>query len=389
MAGYEGSDHINGEGVALSMNEANAHWQRLPEDYALLADFGIRTVRESVGWRITELRGEQGWQRLREHAELAERHGIEVIWSLMHYGWPQDIDLMSPVFVERFVAFSVQTARVLRAASSDSRFYQPINEISFLTWALTSTGLMHRPGQRLTDAHAVKRQLVRAALRACEAIAAVDPGARFMHSDPVIDVAPPPGCSDDLIELARQQSEDGAFEAWDMLCGAKAPELGGTPDHLGVVGINYYHDNHWELGTGQRLEWHLGDPRRRPFSQLAAPVWKRFGRPMMIAETSHVGIGRARWLDDIANQILLCRQQGMPLEGVCLYPIVDRHDWGNTRHWHNSGLWDVEACGPGGAEGSLDRALCVPYAERLRHWQQFLPGGAQPHPLTSDTPSRS
>lgn len=76
MAGYEGADHLNIAGVPLSMNQANHHWQQLDADYALLVRFGIRTVRESIGWRITEQQGDAGFTRLRRHAELAQQHGI-------------------------------------------------------------------------------------------------------------------------------------------------------------------------------------------------------------------------------------------------------------------------------------------------------------------------
>jgi hypothetical protein len=38
--------------------------------------------------------------------EAAARHGIQVVWDLCHYGWPQTIDLMDPAFIERFARFA-------------------------------------------------------------------------------------------------------------------------------------------------------------------------------------------------------------------------------------------------------------------------------------------
>ncbi|MEO5660181.1 MAG: family 1 glycosylhydrolase [Polaromonas sp.] len=379
MAGYEGADHINTLGRPLSMNEATEHWQHLESDYALLAEFGIRTVRESIGWRITELQGEQGFKRLRAHAELAERHGIEVMWTLMHYGWPADVDLLSPAFVERFAAFSEKVAKTLRSVSSGTRFYQPVNEISFFTWALSSTGLMQHPFNRppLPDGHAVKVQLVRAALRACEVIGSNDPGARFMHSDPVIYAVAPPDAPAETVDAARNKT-DSQFEAWDMLCGRTEPQLGGSPRHLDIVGINYYHSNQWEILSDERLHWHLGNPRRKPFNELVGRVWERYGQPMLIAETSHVGVGRAKWLDEIAREVMLCRQRGMPVEGICLYPIIDRHGWEDALHWHNSGLWDLGISVPDLTRGAFERILCRPYARQLQRWQKHLSGGPRP-----------
>ena len=381
IAGYEGADHVNSAGFPLSMNEANQHWQQLDADYALLARFGIRTVRESIGWRITEAQGDTGFQRLRLHAEIAEKHGIEVIWTLMHYGWPADIDLLSPAFIKRFSAFSEKVALTLRSVSSGRHFYQPINEISFLAWALSSTGLMQHarrtsfPG----DGLAVKIQLVHAALRACEALGSIDPAARFMHSDPLIHVAAPRDAPPEALEAARRHSAC-VFEAWDMLCGRTEPQLGGSPRHLDIVGINYYHDNQWaDQGQGiEPMHWHLGDPRRKPLGELLDSVWQRYRAPMLMAETSHVGDGRGQWLDDVAREVSLCRALDMPLEGICLYPAIDRHGWDDVSHWHHSGLWEVEVPRYGAAQGIYKRFVCQPYAEQLQRWQQKLPGGPRP-----------
>ena len=392
MAGYEGADHVNSTGFPLSMNEANHHWQQLDADYALLARFGIRTVRESIGWRITELQGDAGFRRLRAHAQLAEKHGIEVIWTLMHYGWPADIDLLAPSFVGRFCAFSEKVARTLASASGSRHFYQPVNEISFLAWALSSTGLMQHARRQpfAHDGMAVKIQLVRAALGACEAIGAVDAGARFMHSDPLIHVGAPPGASPDALQAAQRYSAS-AFEAWDMLCGRTEPQLGGSPRHLDIVGINYYHDNQWsDQGQGaEPLHWHLRNPLRKPLGELLDAVWQRYRVPMMLAETSHVGDGRGQWLDDVAREVSLSRARGTPLEGICLYPAIDRHGWDDVSHWHHSGLWEVKAARPEDGPALSRRVLCEPYAQQLWRWQRHLPGGPRPSAEVSSPSSPS
>ena len=31
--------------------------------------------------------------------------GVQVIWDLCHYGWPDDLDIFRPEFVRRFSAF--------------------------------------------------------------------------------------------------------------------------------------------------------------------------------------------------------------------------------------------------------------------------------------------
>ncbi|MET1114575.1 MAG: amine oxidase, partial [Comamonas sp.] len=295
MGGFEGADHRNGHGHPLDPNHRNGHRARLEEDYAALARLDIRVVRESIGWRLFDEGGAWSIPALREHARLAARHGIQVIWSLMHYGWPERLDPFErpDEFIAAFAAHCETVAAVLTGVPGPAPVYQPINEISFLAWAAGHTGLIHPyvPGGAERGAQ-LKRVLVRAALHGIDAVWRVAPGARIVHTDPVIHVEAPLGAGPGTCADVEREAE-GQFEAWDMLCGRKAPELGGAPRYLDVLGINYYHDNQWEHGSGARLHWHLQDRRRRPFHQLAAALWQRYQRPLCISETGHVGQGRA------------------------------------------------------------------------------------------------
>lgn len=390
IAGYEGADHINGRKVSQCLNHANRHHCKINEDYAALKQFNIHSIRESVGWRLTELNQQFHWAALELKAAAAQKHGLQVIWTLMHYGWPQDTDPFSPKFVSRFARYCEAVARKLKTYSDEPPIYQPINEISFLSWAITNTGLIHPYSGSLNHrSYELKRQLVLAALRGTEAIWSVDPRARIIHTDPLIHIVANEAATEaDHVEQARlaQQHIEYSFEAWDMLSGKLEPGLGGSPRHLDLLGLNYYHDNQWVHGTNERLPWHLQDTRRTSFSELAAKVWKRYERPIFIAETSHVGEGRGAWLDDIAAEIIKCEQQGVPIEGVCLYPIIDRPDWENPDHWHKSGLWDVINVTPPSLayeqaitlkndaleKLNFQRVLNEPYANRLRYWQSIF-----------------
>ena len=39
-----------------------------------------------------------------------------------------------------------------------------------------------------------------------------------------------------------------------------------------------------------------------PLSALLRQVWERYGKPLIVAETGHIGRGRAEWLLDIAGE---------------------------------------------------------------------------------------
>jgi hypothetical protein len=89
---------------------------------------------------------------------------------------------------------------------------------------------------------------------------------------------------------------------------------------------------------------------------------------MFISETSHYGPDRGRWLNEVASEVCAARAMDIPVEGICVYPILDRPDWDNQSQWHNSGLWDLQP----DQQGRLQRVLDQDYAADLRRAQQQL-----------------
>lgn len=367
MAGFEGASHINSSGKRLDMVQATQHDRLVEADYAMLREAHIRVVRESMRWHLIERHGRFDFSTLAPMLRAANAQGVQVLWTLCHYGWPEDLELFSPEFPGRFARFCAAVAGYIADHSNAEPFYSPINEISFICWAVCHSDLMspYSVGSHGRDDE-LKRQLVRASIESIEAVWAVDPRARIVHVDPIIHVIAPPG-RPDLAEAARRQ-RDSMFEAWDMLRGSRDGDLGGAPKYLDIIGVNYYHSNQWEYLTNDRLFWHLGDPRRVPLRDLLREVHERYRVPIIVGETSHVGGGRAQWVREIADEVCAARRMGVPLEGVCLYPIVDRTDWENDQHWHNSGLWNVEPDGQGG----LRRVADAPYLAELLAAQRRL-----------------
>jgi beta-glucosidase/6-phospho-beta-glucosidase/beta-galactosidase len=367
LGGFESACHVTRGGVRLDMLAMTGHDRFVAEDYARLAGMGLSTVRDTVRWhRVETSPGHYDFSSLEPYVRAARSQGVEVIWDFLHYGWPDGLDLFSAAFVDRFARFCGATARYLRDHGDAPLFITPINEISFLAWAAGDAGWFFPfANGRGAD---VKRQLVRAWIAGGEAIRAVDARARIVSVEPLIHTVPPRG-SDDAHGLAAGQ-RNSQWEAWEMMTGAQQPELGGHPRYLDIVGVNFYHDNQWEVPGGRKIAWHIlpRDPRWLPFHQLLAEAYERYRRPMLIAETSHVGVGRAEWLREMTDEVLLALEAGVPLEGICLYPIVDRFEWEDPTHWHNSGLWDFDRQ----PDGTLRRVLNAPYAAELRRSQLRL-----------------
>jgi beta-glucosidase/6-phospho-beta-glucosidase/beta-galactosidase len=367
MGGFESATHITSKGVRLDMIAATQHDRFAAADYARLRSVGLASVRDTVRWHLVDRgAGRFDFASLDPMLEAARENGTQVIWDLCHYGYPDGLDIFAPAFVERFAAYSRAAARHLREQSDDVPLYTPINEISFFAWAAGEVGWFFPNGHGRGGE--LKRNLVRACIASIEAIWDVDRRARIVSAEPIIHVVPPEGRPEHAAEAAAYNGSQ--FEAWDMLSGAIAPELGGRPEYLDVMGANFYHDNQWEHPGARRVAWHIHprDPRWVPFHQLLLNAYQRYRRPIFVAETSHVGSGRAEWIREMTQEIALAVDAGVPVEGVCLYPIIDRFEWEDPSHWHNSGLWDLEA----DADGNLVRVLNDEYAAELWRSQRVL-----------------
>ena len=171
----------------------------------------------------------------------AANSGTQVIWDLLHYGWPDHIDPWRPEFVGKFARFAKAAASLIRGESDEIPFYSPINEISFLAWAGGDAGYLNPFGTR--RGFELKVQLARAAIAAMDAILEVDARARFVHCDPVINIPHDPSrLHERSIAEGHRQAQ---FQAWDMLCGRAWPQLGGNNRYLDIIGVNYYSNNQW------------------------------------------------------------------------------------------------------------------------------------------------
>jgi beta-glucosidase/6-phospho-beta-glucosidase/beta-galactosidase len=365
IAGFESACQINSRGVRLDMLKMTQHDRFVVNDYKMLRAFGITTVRDGIRWPCIECEGKCDFSTFVPMLEAALNNGVQVIWNILHYGWPDDLDVFSPDFVSRFARFCQSVAKVIRQTTDEVPFYAPINEISFLAWAAGDVRYIypHHTGR----AKELKRQLIRAAIAGIQEIRAVDSRARFVYVEPIIHVVPPRDRPDLALAAAIQRASQ--FEAWDMLAGYVQPELGGDPSYLDILAVNYYHSNEWEYPEN-RLRWEdtPRDERWIPLHRLLAEVYDRYQLPMFIGETSHFGVGRGPWILEIASEVQEARRQGVPLEGVCLYPILDRPDWDDIDRWHNSGLWDLVP----DERGTLRRVLNEDYAAALRRAQEIV-----------------
>ena len=56
---------------------------------------------------------------------------------------------------------------------------------------------------------------------------------------------------------------------------------------------------------------------------------------MFISETGAEDDARASWFDYIADEVENAISLGVPIQGLCLYPILNHPGWDDDRHCHN------------------------------------------------------
>jgi len=184
---------------------------------------------------------------------------------------------------------------------------------------------------------------------------------RCFHIDPMINVIARNRTPENV--TAANAYHQSQFEAFDMITGRQSPELGGSENLIDLVGVNYYIHNQWTYpGEGGSMIV-PSDPRYRHVRDLLQEGFAHYRKPLFIAETGIEDETRPAWLRYLGNEVFAAIVNHVPVEGVCLYPILNHPGWEDDRHCDN-GLFDY-------ADDSGDREVFEPLANELERQQQF------------------
>lgn len=325
QAGFECSSHRRRDGVRLDLIKATSHDRHVLHDYRLCAEIGFRTLRDGLRWHLIEKSpGKYDWSSWLPALEAAEQVGVQVIWDLFHYGSPDHVDQAAPDFPERFAEFAVAAVEMQQSISPRPPLICPLNEVSFLSWAV-EVDYVPRVGPK--EIGWFKRQLVRAAVAAAQAIRQGRPNATFVWAEPLVHVAPKNHSKREL--RAAEQRRLGQFETYDWLTGRAEQELGGREEFVDVVGLNFYPHNQWYL-NGPTIP--MGHHEYRALADMLVEVADRYRKPLFISETGAEGSGRPAWLHYVCDEVREAQRRGARVEGICLYPITAYPGWDNSRH---------------------------------------------------------
>jgi beta-glucosidase/6-phospho-beta-glucosidase/beta-galactosidase len=324
MAGFECSSHRRKDGLRLDLIKATSHDTHALADYAGCAELGLKTVRDGLRWHLIETApGVYDWSSWLPMVRAAREGGVRVVWDMYHYGSPDFLDQKSDAFIDAYARFAAEAVRVHREETGEAMSVCPINEISFFTWAVETD---YFPPKGAKKGGWFKRHLVRMAVAGVAAMRAVDPGCRFLWAEPLIHVAPRDHTPE---EMARAEGYRlSQFEAYDMLMGRIEPELGGAPDMIDAVGLNFYPHNQWYF-SGPTIP--MGHHEYRALADMLVEVGERFGKPVFLAETGAEGSGRPAWLHYVCDEVRAAMARGLDFQGVCIYPVTAYPGWDNDR----------------------------------------------------------
>lgn len=342
LGGFECADQQNAFGNRVDLAKTSGHIQHAEEDYANLAALGIRTVREGIRWSVVEKTPyHYDFSDVKRLIRASKNSGIQIIWDICHFGFPDDLTPLHPMFARRFSHMCRAFAEFLdKMLPGEEVWLIPINEVSFLSWL--GGDVRGTSPYTVGQGWDVKYFLMKAYIEGVTYLKTFHPNIRVLTSEPLISI-----CAQDFTDtvavLEAKNKHDNQYQMLDILTGRMCPELGGSPELLDVIGVNFYFNNQWINETHEFIPWGDVPPNRywKPLSVLIKEVFLRYGKPIVITETGHVGEHRPDWLHQINHEVKLLLSQGIPLWGCCIYPIVDRQDWDFTEQWHHSGLWDI------------------------------------------------
>ena len=188
MAGYECTDQINAFGNRVDFLKITGHLSKIDEDYRDLNILKIKTVREGIRWSVVEkVPYQYDFSTVEEMIIAGKRNNIQQLWDICHFGFPDDLTPLHPMFARRFASVCRAFVKFYREIDSEGDvIITPINEVSFLSWlggdVRGTSPFCIRQGWE------VKYHLMKAYIEAIEAMKEVDSRVRIMTTEPLVNI---------------------------------------------------------------------------------------------------------------------------------------------------------------------------------------------------------
>ncbi|MCU1405184.1 MAG: hypothetical protein JWQ43_1487 [Glaciihabitans sp.] len=318
--------------------ETTEHDMRWRDDLALIRDAGVRRVRYPIRWhRIESEEGQFDWSDTDDVMTFFHDHGFTPIVDLLHHtSYPKWLHagFGDSRFPTAYVRYAREFALRYPWVAEYTLFNEPFSTL-FLAghegiWPPYRTGL-----QGFVD---LISHVLPAVAEASRLYRELLPEAKHVW----VDTCEHPTSSDaDGAEYAAMANER-RFLVLDAFLGrdydphgpmaALLSEVGGQrllgieSGGIDVLGLDYYAHCQWDFSAAGGS---MPTLTPLPFADLIDQYWQRYGKPCLVTETNIRGrtSDRASWFKYVLEQCEVAQERGIPIEGICWFPVVDSTDW--------------------------------------------------------------
>jgi beta-glucosidase len=318
--------------------ETTGHDLNWKQDLELLAAAGVSRLRYPVRWhRVEAEEGAYHWSETDRILNHLRDRGFSPIVDLVHHtSYPRWLagGFADPRFGTAYLRYAEAFALRYPWTTEYTLFNEPFSTL-FLSgheaiWPPYHSGLSGFVGQILNVLPAVAQASLLFAellpnarhvwVDTCEYHTGSDPSGRAYAALAnerrflVIDSF-----------LGRGYDPDGPLaDPLREAGGERLLEL--TPGRIDTLGLDYYAHCQWNFGAGGGS---APTPNPLPLAEQILHYWQRYRLPCILTETNIRGYAsdRATWFKYVLEQCELARSQGVPLDGMCWFPVIDSTDW--------------------------------------------------------------
>ena len=325
---------------------ASGHVVRRDGDLGDVAGLGVKVWRYGVPWRLTEPSpGEYDWSHWDAALGACDRHGLEPVVDLLHFGLPDHLSgFCDPGWVEPFIRY----VDAFLARYREPRWFTPVNEPGITATFSALWGIWNERRASRTDYGIALANLVRANLEAIARVRADRDGWWIGAEGFGLFLDGEDGVPAD--ESARQRAAEARAVqhlVWDLHFGLEPPASvddivgaidDGTRSRIAelacgtrrvVAGHDVYPVAVERFDGGEVADLSLAR-RARAYGEEARRWHDRYGADFWVAETSNLGFPPARqeeWLESLVTVLDELVTEGLPVRGLCWYSRGDQYDW--------------------------------------------------------------
>jgi beta-glucosidase/6-phospho-beta-glucosidase/beta-galactosidase len=377
------SPTIKGGRVRIDELEKCGHYEHWKEDFALVADLGIRFLRYGPSLHRTFLgEGKYDWSFTDQAFAELKRLNIAPIADLCHFGVPDWIgDFQNCDFPRLFASYASAFAKRYPWV----QLYTPVNEMFICAMFSAKYGWWNEQLKSDRGFVTALRNIVMANVMAMQAILDVRPDAIFIqsesseyfHAENPAAIGPA-----EVLNAKRFLSLDLNYgrriesEMYEFLMdnGLTRDEyhffLGNHLKHHCILGNDYYITNEHRVsadGTTTPSGEVFG------YDEITWQYYDRYHLPVMHTETNlregPNGDEAVSWLWKEWANVLRVRNDGIPVVGFTWYSLTDQIDWilalrEDTGAVDPVGLYDLDR---------NIRTVGKAYKQLISDWREVLP----------------